>query len=90
MFEGVSSPEQLSLLCHACWSQCWEGASSLRVGGKGFFEVHSCRTERLEARSLLLPEPVLSRNEGLCCWVFKSISKGQAVVTGETLIVSQG
>lgn len=59
MFEGVSSPEQLSLLCHAYWSQCWEGASSLRVGGKGFFEVHSCRTERLEARSLLLPEPVL-------------------------------
>lgn len=58
---------------------------SLRVGGKGFFEVHSCRIERLEARSLLLPEPVLSPNEGFYCWKFKSICKGQALVTRETL-----
>lgn len=57
---------------------------------ESFFEVHSCRTERLEARSLLLPEPVLSPNEGFYCWMFKSISKGQGVVTRETLIVSQG
>lgn len=55
------------------------------MGGKGFFEVYSCRTERLEARSLLLPEPVLFPNEGFYGWMFKSFSKGQAMVTRETL-----
>lgn len=76
MFEGVSSPEQLSLLCHACWSQCWEGASSLRVGGKGFFEVHGCRTERLEpgvCSSLSLSFPAMKAFAAGCSRAFPKV-----------------